>query len=178
MKKKVIGQTALVGVLSALALVFLLITTVNLATVGTVALAAVCGIPVVTETGRRGGLLHFVLVALLAWLLVPSMEGKVLYTAFFGWYTVYKAWLEQKGLPRPAEWISKIAVFLVSIAISGGAWYFLLSPTLPTWFGWWMLPVGIAVFAALFLLYDHCLTGLVGVYVTRLQPTLRRTFRF
>ena len=178
MNKKVIGPTVLVGVLSALALVFLLITTVNLATVGTVALAAVCGIPVVTEAGRRSGLLHFAVVTLLAWLLVPNVEGKVLYTAFFGWYTVYKAWLEEKNLPRPAEWGCKIAMFWIALGIGGSAWYFLLSPALPTWFAWWMLPLGAIMATALFLLYDHCLTGLVRIYLTRLQSTLRQLLKF
>ena len=45
MKSKRIGTLALTGVLSALAVVCLLLTATPLATIGTVALAAVCGIP-------------------------------------------------------------------------------------------------------------------------------------
>ena len=178
MKKQRFGALALAGVFSALAVIFLLITTTNLATVGTVALAAVCAIPVVTVLGQRGGLIHFAAVALLAWLLVPPLEGKVLYTAFFGWYTVFKAWLEQKNLPRTAEWSIKIAVFLIALCGGGAAWYYLLTPLLPTWAAWWMLPIGGAMATALFVVYDRCLTGLVGVYIARLQPTLRRLFQF
>ncbi len=178
MNKNRLGKLSLGGVFSALALMFLLLTATPVATVGTAALAAVCGIPVVAEAGRRGGLLQFVAVAVLAWLIVPAMEGKVLYTAFFGWYTVFKAWLEQKNLPRPAEWGAKAALFLVALCGGGAAWYFLLTPTLPTWFAWWVLPVGAVALTAVFFVYDRGLTGLVSLYVTRMQPTLRRLFKF
>ena len=178
MKKDRLRSLALAGVFSALALVFLLLTATPIATVGTAALAAACGIPVVAESGRRAGLLHCIAVAVLAWLLVPAAEGKVLYTAFFGWYTVFKAWLEQQSLPRPAEWGIKAALFLVALSGTGALWYFLLTPTLPDWAAWWMLPVGAVVLTAVFFVYDRGLSGLVGMYVLRLQPVLRRLFKF
>ena len=178
MNKTRIGQLSLAGVFSALALVLLLLTATPIATVGTAALAAVCGIPVVAEAGRRIGWIHFFAVAVLAWVLIPAADGKVLYTAFFGWYTVFKAWLEQKNLPRPAEWAVKIAVFLVALSGDSVAWYYLLVPVLPDWTAWWMLPVGMVVLTAVFVIYDHCITGLVGMYMTRLHPTLRRLFKF
>ena len=177
MNKRRFGALALGGIFSTLALGCLLITTLPVATIGTVALAAVCGIPVVVEYGRRAGWIHFISVAVLAWLLVPAAEGKVLYTAFFGWYTVFKAWLEQKNLPRSAEWGIKMALFLVAVGGTGALWYFLLTPALPAWAAWWMLPVGTIVLAAVFAVYDRGLSGLVGMYVLRLQPTLRRVFR-
>ena len=176
MKRAHIGKLTLTGVFSALAVVFLLLTAVNPATVGTVALAAVCGIPVVTEVGRRGGWLHFTAVAVLAWLLVPNIEGKILYTAFFGWYTVFKAWLEQKNLPRPGEWGIKYGVFAAAMAAFAAVWVLWLNMPLPA--QWWVLPAVAVVLCALFWVYDRCLTGLVAVYCTRLQPTLRRLFKF
>ena len=177
MKQTRMGKLALAGVFTSLALVLLLLTATPVATVGTAALAAVCGIPVVAACGRRAGLLHFVAVAVLAWLLVPAAEGKVLYTAFFGWYTVAKAWLEQKGLPRPAEWGIKVALCLVALSGAGVLWFFLLTPVLPDWAAWWMLPVGGVALVAVFFVYDRCLTGLVGTYIARLQPLLRKTFK-
>ena len=178
MKQKRITKLAVAGIFSALALVFLLLTATPIATVGTAALAAVCGIPVVVESGRRAGLLHFIAVAILAWLLVPAAEGKALYTAFFGWYIVFKAWLEKKSLPRPAEWGIKTTVFLIALSGAGVLWYTLLTPALPDWAAWWMLPVGVAVLTVIFFVYDRGLTGLVGMYITRLQPLLRRLFKF
>lgn len=177
MKKNRFRSLALAGVFSALALVLLWLTVTPVATVGTAALAAVCGIPVVVESGRRAALIHFVTVAALAWLLIPAAEGKLLYTAFFGWYTVFKAWLEQKHLSRPAEWGIKISLFLLAVGGGGTAGYFLLTPTLPHWAAWWMFPVAAVVLVAVFLVYDYALTGLVGTYMSRLRPLLQRIFK-
>lgn len=177
MNRTRIAKLALAGVFSALALVLLLLTATPVATVGTAALAALCGLPVVIEAGRRAGWLHFIAVAVLAWLLVPAAEGKVLYTAFFGWYTIVKAWLEQKALSPTAEWGIKFGLFLVALGGAGALWYFLLTPALPDWAAWWMLPVGVVAAAILFVVYDRCLTGLVGVYLTRLHPTLQKIFK-
>lgn len=176
MKANRTGRLALAAVFSALAVVFLLLTATPLATVGTAALAAVCGIPVVTELGRRAGLLHFIAVAALVWLLMPTAEGNLLYTVFAGWYTVFKAWLEQKNLPRPAEWGIKYGVFAVALAVYGALWIFLLKMPVPALS--WVIPVGALALCAVFGLYDWCLTGLVSLYATRLQPTLRRLFQF
>lgn len=177
MKQKRIAKLAMAGVFSALALVLLLLTATPVATVGTAALAALCGLPVVVESGRRAGWLHFIAVAVLAWLLVPAAEGKVLYTAFFGWYTIAKAWLEQKKLSRTVEWGIKFGLFLLAISGAGALWYFLLTPALPDRAAWWMLPVGVVAAAILLVVYDRCLTGLVGMYMSRLHPTLQKMFK-
>lgn len=178
MKAKRTGALALAGVLSALAMVFLLLTVSPVTTVGLAALAGICGIPVVAELGRRAGLLHYAAVALLALLLIPAVEGKALYVGFFGWYTVFKAWLEHKNLNRPVEGCIKGGVCLAALCGGGAAAWFLLAPALPTWWAWWMLPVAAVMLLALFFLYDWCLTGLVSLYMARLRATLRRLFRF
>lgn len=175
MKQARIGKLALAGVFSALALVFLLLTSTPIATVGTAAVAAVCGIPVVAVCGRRAGLLHFIAVAALAWLLMPAAEGNGMYTAFLGWYTVFKAWLEQKRLPRPAEWGIKYGALAAAMAIGVAGWVFLLKMPLPEWSA--DIPVILLLLCALFAVYDRCLTGLVGVYMTRLHPALRKIFK-
>ncbi len=172
------GKLALGGVFTALAVVLLLLTVSPVATIGTVALAALCGIPVVVELGRKAGLLHFVAVALLAWLIVPGMEGKLFYTLFFGWYTIVKAWIEQKHLSPIKEWGVKIALFLVALGGNAIAYAFLISSTSPKWDTETIVTVIVAyvLLTGLFLVYDRCLTGLVGVYMTRLRPMVRRAF--
>ena len=175
MKAKNSGKLALCGVLMALALVLLLLTLSPVATVALAAAAAVCGVPVVMEVGRRAALVHFGAVAVLALFLVPAMEGKVLYVAFFGWYTVFKAWLESKRLSRPVEWGVKLGVFLVSLALAALVLWLVLKPTIPYHPA---LLAGAAVAACgVFVLYDWGLTRLIGVYATRLHPALSRVFR-
>ena len=171
------GKLALGGIFTGLALVFLALTVMPVTTLGLAALAALCGIPLTVELGHKAGLLHFAAVGLLSLLLIPAMEGKLVYLLFFGWYTVFKAWLEQKSLARSWEYLIKIGVFLA--ALGGGGWlgYTLLTPSLPEWWAWWMIPAGAVLLTAVFLVYDRCLTGLVGMYLTRFQKTLRRLFR-
>lgn len=176
MKAKRTGRLALAGVLTALALVFLLLTISPMATVGLAALAAVCGIPVVIELGRKAGLLHFAAVAVLALLLVPTIEGKGMYIAFFGWYTVFKAFIESKNLPRIGEWGIKLAAFIAAILAYGAAWVFLLDMPLPAWS--WTLPlIGVAL-CAVFVVYDIGLTGVIATYHSRIRPKIGGIFRF
>lgn len=178
MKMKNSGKVAFLGILTALALVCLLLTAQPIATVGMAALAALCGIPVVVEWGRLTGCLHFAAVCLLAAVLIPSPEGKLMYFCFFGHYTVVKAWLEHFSLPRRVEYLLKIAVFLLSAAGYGGAWYALTDPALPAWFSLWMLAPAAGVLVVIFLVYDRCLSGLATVYMRRLHPLVSRLFRF
>ncbi|MBQ6848704.1 MAG: hypothetical protein IJN76_01450 [Clostridia bacterium] len=175
MNKTRVGKLALSGVFTALALVLLLLTSTPIATVGTAALAAVCGIPVVAEAGRRAGWIHFAAVTALAWLLAPAAEGNGMYTVFLGWYTVFKAWLEQKHLPRPAEWGIKYGALAVAMAVGVAGSVFLLQIPLPAWD--WVIPAAVLLLCAIFAVYDRCLTGLVGMYLTRLQPSLRKIFK-
>lgn len=179
MAAKHTGRIAFVGILTALALVFLLLTAAPVTTVGLAALAGLCGIPVVVELGKKAGLLHYAAVGILSLLLVPAMEGKAMYIAFFGYYTVLKAWLEGKRLSRPLEWTIKLAVFLVVLVGAGVVLWTVVKPPLPDWFApGWMLPVAALLLCGVFIVYDWCLTGLVGMYMTRLHPALRRVFRF
>lgn len=178
MKNKQTGRLALAGVLTALAMVCLLLTVTPLATVGLAAVAAVCGIPVVVELGRKAGLLHFAAVTVLATLLVPAIEGKGMYVAFFGWYTVFKAWIESKNLPRPAEWGVKLAAFLAAVSAYGAVWVLLLKMPLPAWFTLWMLPLLAVGLSIVFVVYDIGLTGIIGAYFSRIRPKIGNLFRF
>ncbi len=172
------GKLALGGVMSALAVALLMLTVTPVATIGTVALAALCGIPIVVESGRKAGAVHFVAVAVLAWLIVPATDGKLLYTLFFGWYTVVKAYLEQKNLPRTMEWGAKFLLLWATFGIGGGFTFFFLMDEVSLWdLSWWVIPVGVVASNLLFVVYDRCLTGLVGMYMRRLHPTVSRLFR-
>lgn len=176
--KRQTGRLALAGVFTALAVVILLLTASPVATIGLAALAAVCGIPVVIEWGQKAGLIHFAAVAVLALLIVPTIEGKGMYIAFFGWYTVFKGFIESKRLPSIAEWALKIAAFLVAVGAYGAVWFFLLDMPLPAGVTTWMIPVAAVVLCAVFAVYDLGLSRVVGIYQIHLGEKLRRLFRF
>ena len=179
MSTKQTGRIALVGVLSALALALLLSTylfpTASIALAG---VAALCGIPVVIEMGRKAGLLHFAAVALLSAITALAAEGTMVYIAFFGWYTVFKAFIEGKNLPRAIEWVVKIGVFAAAVAAYGAVWIFLLEMPIPKEFALWMLPIAAVLLCAVFVVYDIGLTRVIGTYFSRIQPKIRGLFRF
>jgi len=166
------------GITTALAVVILLLTVFPTATIALAALAALTGIPVVVELGKKAALLQYVAVSLLALLVVPSPEGKGLYLAFFGYYTVLKAFLEERRWPRLAEWGVKLLVF--NAAMVGAYWVMLTFVGLPadsfTIAGvslpWVFLLAGNGVF----LLYDRALTGIITKYMCRWRYPLRRLF--
>ena len=164
------------GIFTALAVVVLLLTVSPLATVGLAAVAGVCGIPIVIEWGRKAGLIHFAAVVLLAWLIIPTIEGKTMYTAFFGWYTVFKAWVESKNLPRLAEWAVKCGVFASAEVAYGAVCVFLLDAFLPPWS--WATPLIAVALCGVFFVYDWGLTRLISGYCGNIRPRIRQLFRF
>lgn len=172
------GRIAFGGVMAALALVVLLLTAIPVTEISLAALAGIVGAPVVIESGRRAGFLQYTVVSLLALLLVPSVEGKGLYIAFFGYYPVLKAALESRRIPRPAEWAGKLMVF--NAAMVAGYWvmlsFFHLDSDAFTIGGvslpWVFLLLGNVVF----FLYDWCLTRLIALYMVKWHPRVRRFF--
>lgn len=176
MKAKRTGRLALAGVLTALALVFLLLTITPMATVALAAIAAVCGIPVVIELGQRAGLIHFAAVAVLALILVPTIEGKGIYIAFFGWYTVFKAFIESKNLPRLGEWGIKLAIFIVAMLAYTAVWVFLLDMPIPPDFALWIIAT--TLLCAVFAVYDIGLSRLIATYFSHIRPKIQEIFRF
>ncbi len=171
------GKLAFGGVMTALAMVLLLLTVSPPATVALAALAGLTAVPLVIEINRRAALLQYAAVTVLALLLIPAWEGKLMYVGFFGHYAIVKSLLEARHLPRAAEWAAKLAVFIAALGIGALLAATVLHLTMPSFHpaAW----AGIALAAvAVFVLYDIGLTRLISTYIHRLHPTVRRLFRF
>ena len=180
MRNQASRRMALCGITAALSLVILLVTIVPVTEISLAALAGIVMIPTVIEFGRKTGFLSYVVVSILALILIPTIEGKGLYIAFFGYYPVLKSALESRRLPRIAEWGAKLAVFNIAVVVA--YWLMLTVFALPkdsfqiggVSLPWVFLPIGNGVF----LLYDWCLTGLIGKYMTLWQSRVRQLFKF
>lgn len=171
------GKLAFGGVMTALAVVLLLLTVSPPATVALAALAGLTAVPLVIEINRRAALLQYVAVTVLALLLIPAWEGKLLYVGFFGYYAIVKSLLEARQMPRAAEWASKLAVFIAAMGVGTLVAVTMLRIPLPSFHpaAW----AGLALAAvAVFVLYDIGLTRLISTYIHRLHPTVHRLFRF
>ena len=104
------------------------------------------------------------------------VEGNGLYIAFFGWYTVAKAAIESKNLPRLTEWVIKIAAFAVAMIAYGAVWVYLLQMPLPD-VAPWLFPLAAVALCVVFAVYDQGPSGAIAMYHTRLRPKMRRWFR-
>ena len=179
MKRKTSGPVALCGMTAALSLLLLLLTIVPVSEMGLPALAGALLMPVVVELGRRYAVAVYGAVSLLALLMVPSWEAKLLYVGFFGYYPILKAVLEHLH-SRVTEWALKLLVFNGSVVAT--YWllmtFFRLDPTSFTIGGVSMPYVFLSLGNGVFLLYDIGLSRLITSYINVLGPRLRRLFRF
>ncbi len=175
---KTTAKVAFGGIIGALSLACMFLTVFPFTEMALPAVAGAVLMPVVLEIGAKWGLMVYAADALLALLIAPNMEAKVLFIAFFGYYPVLKAILERLNI-RWLEWLIKLVLFNVSMVVS--YWLMMRFFGLPDdtfeLFGV-NLPLVILAFAnVVFLLYDLTLTVLVGAYIRRLRPKLRRVFR-
>ncbi len=161
-------KMALGGIFSALAVVSMLISyIVPTATYACPALAGVMLIPLVIEVGKGWALCSYAAVSLLSFLIVADKEIALCFTAFFGFYPILKALLEER-LSKYLCWTVKIAsfsacmiaVFFISILVLGipRDSFTLFGVYLP----WAFLALGIVIF----VVYDIALTRVIRAYVS------------
>lgn len=180
MKRKLSGKIAFCGIAVALSLVILLLTVIPITEISLAALAGIVGIPVVIEVGRKYALLVYAGVSILSIFLIPTLEGKALYIAFFGYYPVLKAALEKHRLSHPVEWLIKFAVFNAAVVLT--YWLMLTVFSLDSdsfTIGGVSLPwVFLLLGNGVFFIYDRCLSGLITRYILSWQPTVHRLLKF
>ena len=157
--------------MAALTVVFLYLASVfPTGQLGFVAVASLFTIAVVIEAGIKYAALVYVSCAILAFLIIPLKGAALLYTLFFGYYPIVKSFAERLKKPLWA-WIVKEAVFIAALTavwflfrtlIFSGR-YLELSPLI-VYIG------GIAVFT----LYDIGLSRLIGYYIYKISPKIKR----
>lgn len=178
---KTTSRIALSSMLCALSLLCLLLTVFPFATYALPAMAGVFLVPLVVECGKKTALCAYAAVAVLAVLLVPDMEAKVLFIAFFGYYPVLKAVTESMK-NRFVEWVVKIAAFNLSVVVGYGILSAVGFPLNEFAIEGVVLPLSTVLCLFLiagngiFVLYDIGLTRFLPFYFSRLQPLLRRLF--
>lgn len=166
-------RVALVGVLAALSLVFLLLSAfVPSGRLGLVAVAGVIPAGAVVSAGLASGFLCYGVTGLLGLLLLPVKSNALLYLLFFGLYPMIKSLIE--GVRRlPLELLLKLAFFNLILTVF---WFGLSGVFLP------FLPAVLrgsawAVYAAgnvVFLIYDFGFSKLIAFYIQRIDRVLRK----
>ena len=166
------------GAVCALAVLILLASYFPYATYALAALAGIVLIPAALELGTRYGLLCYVVTALLAALITPDPEAKVLYVLFFGYYPCLQLRLNLM-FNRVLSLVIKELVF--NAAVLGGYWFLFNVIGLPAdafTIGDVYLPIVFWIAAnAVFVVYDIALCRVTAMYRVRLHPLVRMYFK-
>ena len=186
MKMSVSAKTALGAMITALSVVILIPSAVQVFVYTLPALAGMLTMLAVVEIDKKWAIGSYVATSLIGLLFVANKEAVVYYVAFFGYYPVVKALLESK-MPRVAEYILKFLIFNVSIILSGvvlvkvfGMPYndLLGIDGESAFFTKYALPIMLGMGNVVFILYDVALTRLLTAYVLVWQKRFRKLFKF
>ncbi len=171
---KVAYKVALCGMISALSLVLMMLTT--LIPVGTYALPIISGIllvAIVIEFNTKWAFAVYFVVSVLSFLLAGDKEAVLYFILFFGYYPILKSFFERVK-SKILQWILKYALFNAGMIASFYIGIFLLGIPVESFliFGY-NLPLAF-LFAGniLFYFYDKCVTIMLMSYIFNLRGKL------
>ena len=180
------GKTAMGGMITALSVVVLMPTALELFVYALPAFAGMLVMFSVIELDKKWAFGIYAAVSVLSLMLVPNKEAAILYAAFFGYYPVLKAIVESR-LPKAAEYIVKFAVFNVSMIGAYAVLVKVLSMPFDELMGTegdtgfmarYILPIMLFLGNITFALFDVALTRIVTVYLRVWQKKFRKLFPF
>ncbi len=180
------GKTAIGGMITALSVVVLMPTALEVFVYALPAFAGMLIMFSVVELDKKWAFGIYAAVSILSLMLVPNKEAAVLYAAFFGYYPILKAILESK-LPRAAEYIIKFAVFNVAMLGSYAVLVKVLGIPFDELMGIegetgflakYMLPIMLGLGNVAFILFDIATTRIITVYLNVWQKKFRKLFPF
>lgn len=176
MKKS--GKVALGGIFCALSLLCMMLTAIPYGTYAFPAIAGVVLVPLCLEMGIKWGFAGYAAVAILSALVAPSMEAKVTFIAFFGYYPVLKTLLDRR-LAKGWSWVIKLIVFNTTMVISYVLMlrFFGLESDTFELFGVNLPLVFLLAGNVVFVIFDMALSGVVQIYLRDWHPRFLRMFR-
>ena len=174
------SKAALGGIISALAVVVMLITYFSPLLVYTAPpFAGILLIVIVNEIGYRWAFGTYVAISLLSVFLIADKESAVYFAMFFGYYPILKLLLDSKVQARLLRVIIKIIVFNLSIAASVALCVFVFhipyddltekGPALPIIF--------LVMLNLLLYVYDRLITALQMMYRNKIGKRIKKIFK-
>lgn len=159
MMKNKTKNTAICGLMTALSVVLMMLTT--LIPVFMYVIPIITGLLVLfvaDVTDKKWGTGVYFSTAFLSLLLITDKEAALTYALFFGYYPLIKDLLEK--LPRFISWILKLLIFnLAAVGIGVISFYvFGVSGDEYNEFGKFTIPILLIMANVAFVLYDICLT--------------------
>lgn len=171
------AKVAIGGVFSAVSLLFMLLTLFPYATYALPALAGVFLLPVALECGVRWSFAAYAAVTFLSFLVVPSLEAKMMFAVFFGYYPALKLLLDR--LSKVPRWLLKLAVFNTAMVVGYLLLLFVFGLDMDTFvlFGVNLPLVFLLLGNVVFWIYDRALVSIVIMYHEKWHPKITRIWR-
>ena len=159
MMKNKTKNTAISGLMTALSVVLMMLTT--LIPVFMYVIPIVTGVLVLFTadvSNKKWGAGVYFSTAFLSLLLITDKEAALTYALFFGYYPLIKDLIEK--LPRLISWILKLLIFNLAAVSIGviGFYVFGVSGEEYNEFGKYTIPILLIMANVAFVLYDFCLT--------------------
>lgn len=174
------SKAALGGIVSALAVVIMLITYLSPLLVYTAPpFAGILLIIIVNELGYRWAIGTYAAISLLSVFLIADKESAVMFTLFFGYYPILKTVLDRKVKFRIPRIVIKAAVFNLSMIGAVCICKFLFNIDYDDFgeLGKYSLLIFALMFNVLLFFYDNLIAKLQLVYKYKLQSRFRKFFR-
>lgn len=169
MKKSRTRKITLAAVFSAFSVMFLYLASVfPTGQLGFLGISSLFGAVAVCEYGVPGGVLVFVVTALIGFMIVPDKTGPTLYAVFFGYYPILKS-VAEKLRSRVLEWALKLIVF--SVALSVVLFVFRLAFYEFELSGW-LYAVAYFVGNMVFIIFDLGVSRVLAVYMSKIYPKI------
>ena len=159
MMKNKTKNTAICGLMIALSVVLMMLTT--LVPVFMYVLPIVTGLLVLFTadlSNKKWGVGVYFSTAFLSLLLITDKEAALTYALFFGYYPLIKDLIEKH--PKPLAWFSKFILFNVAAVGIGVISFYLFGVSGEEYneFGKYTIPILLVMANVAFVLYDVCLS--------------------
>ncbi len=174
------AKAALGGIVSALAVVVMLVTYLSPLLVYTAPpFAGILLILIVNELGYKWGVGTYVSISLLSVFFIADKEAAVFFTMFFGYYPILKLWMDRTLKTRLLRVILKLLIFNVSVAASVAICIFVFHIPYDAFAksGYILLAVFWAMLNFLLVVYDYLISALQILYQKKLRKRIQRIFR-
>ena len=174
------SRTALGGIIAALSVTMMLLTTViPVLSYALPAIAGVLLILIVIEVDKTWAFGVYAAVSLLSLLILPDKEAAMMYVFFFGHYPIMKAILEGK-CKGFVLWLFKFLLFNVSVVAAYLIiiYVFQLPFEEMEEYGKWAVYGLLGLGNIVFVVYDIALSRLVMLYELKLRHFVQHLFRF
>lgn len=173
------SKTALGGIIAALSLVMMLLSTViPFLTYVLPAFAGAVLILMVIEINKGWAACTYAAVSILSLILLADKETAMMYVAFFGYYPIVKNVYESKLKKLPCI-IVKFLTFNASVVAAYLAMIYIFAIPIEGMddFGKATIPVLLVMGNVLFILYDYVMTRFITIYSIKFRKRFRNLFK-